>query len=78
MMQQPTKAQMEALLGYASAKLGVPAGELASAAGNGGYEGLVSSLSPDRRRMLDSLLGNPKQLEALLASPQVRDLLKKL
>ncbi|MBQ3094648.1 MAG: hypothetical protein IJC52_05685 [Clostridia bacterium] len=77
-MQQPSKAQLEALLQYASMRLGVPAEKLASAAADGGYNGLVSSLSENSRRTLESLLGDPRQLEALLASPQVRELLKRL
>ncbi len=77
-MSQPTPAQLQALLQYASAKLGIPPEQLAATAAKGGYEGLVSSLSDSSRRTLESLAGNPSQLQALLRSPQVRELLERL
>ena len=76
-MNQLTPAQMNALLQYASAKLGVPPEQLATAASNGGYEGLLSSLSAESRRTLQAMLGNPTQLQALLQSEQVRQLLSR-
>ena len=77
-MSQPTPAQMQALLQYASQKLGVPPEQLAAAAKTGGYEGLTSSLSDNGRRTLESLVGDPQKLQALLDSPQIRDLLNRL
>ena len=77
-MNQPTPAQMNALLQFASAKLGVPADQLAATVARGGYEGLTASLSDNSRRTLDGLVGDPSQLQALLNSPQVRALLEKL
>ena len=76
-MSQPTPAQMQALLQYASQKLGIPPEQLAAAAKTGGYEGLTASLSDDGRRTLESLVGDPQKWQALLSSPQVRDLLKR-
>ncbi len=76
-MSQPTPAQMNALLQYASAKLGIPPEQLAATAANGGYEGLAASLSDNSRRTLESLVGDPSQLQALLSSPQVQELLRR-
>lgn len=77
-MNQPTPEQMQALLRYASAKLGIPAEQLAATVADGGYERLTSSLSQSSRRTLESLTGDPSQLQALLQSPQVRELLTRL
>lgn len=77
-MSQPTPAQMKALLQYASAKLGIPPEQLAATAASGGYEALTASLSDSSRRTLESLTGDPSQLQALLRSPQIRQLLEQL
>lgn len=77
-MNQPTPAQMQALLQYASQKLGVPPEKLAAAARTNGYEGLSSSLSDSSRRTLESLVGDPEKLQVLLSSPQIQELLKRL
>ena len=77
-MNQPSPEQMQALLHYASQKLGVPPDQLAAIAKSGGYEGLASSLSDSSRRTLENLAGDPQKLQALLSSPQIRELLKQL
>ncbi|MBE6763131.1 MAG: hypothetical protein E7553_02080 [Ruminococcaceae bacterium] len=77
-MNQPSPEQMQALLQYASQKLGMPPDQLAALVKNGGYEGLTSSLSDNSRRTLERLAGDPQKLQALLSSPQVRELLKRL
>lgn len=77
-MSQPNPAQLQALLQYASQKLGMPPEQLAAMAKTGGYEGLSSSLSDSSRRTLESLVGDPQKLQALLDSPQIRDLLNRL
>ncbi len=76
-MSQPTPAQLNALLQYAAAKLGMPAEQLAATVSSGGVEGLLSSLSGDNRRRIESLLADRSQAEALLSSPQFRELLKR-
>lgn len=76
-MSQPTPDQMNAILQYASAKLGIPPEQLASAVANGGYKGLASSLSDNSRRTLETLVSDPSQLEALLSSQQVQQLLRR-
>ena len=77
-MNQPCSAQMQALLQYASQKLGVSPEQLAATVSNGGYESLVSSLSDNSRHTLESLTNDPSQLQALLASEQVKKLLARL
>ncbi len=74
-MNQPNPAQLNALLNIASKKLGVAPETLAASAANGGYDGLLKSLSPEKRRALEGMLGDPAQLQALLQSEQVRRLL---
>ncbi len=76
-MSQPTPAQMNALLQFASAKLGVPADQLAATVARGGYEELTASLSDNSRRTLEALVGDPSQMQALLNSPQVQELLRR-
>ena len=76
-MSQPTPAQMQALLQYASQKLGVPPEQLAAAAKTGRYEELTASLSDGSRRTLENLVGDPQKLQALLSSPQIQELLKR-
>ena len=76
-MNQPslTPAQMNAVLQYASARLGVPPEQLAKMVSSGGYEGLASSLSPENQEKLRSLVGDRAKAEAMLNSPQLRQLL---
>lgn len=76
-MSQPNPEQWQALLRYASAKFGVSEQELVSAAANGGYDGLRESLSESSRQTLDMLAGDPDKIEALFASPTVREMLKR-
>lgn len=76
-MSQPSPAQLNALLQYASQKLGVPAEQLAATVSNGGYDALTASLSDSSRRTLEQLVSDPSQLQALLSSEQVRQLLKR-
>lgn len=77
-MSQPSPAQWQALLKYASAKLGVSEAELAEAAANGGYDGVCASLSEPSRKTLESLVGDPAAAKALLSSPQIQELLRRL
>lgn len=76
-MNNPTPAQLNALLQYASQKLGVPAEQLAKTVANGGAEQLSSSLSDSGRKTLESLVGDPQKVQALLSSPQVQEFLKR-
>ncbi len=76
-MSQPSSSQMNALLQYAAAKLGMTPEQLARTVASGGYEHLSSSLSDSSRRTLESMVGDPARMEALLASPQVQELLKR-
>ena len=71
-MSQPTPAQLQALLQYASSRLGMPAEQLARTVADGGYDKLTSSLSADSRRKLEALVGDPQKAQALLSSPAVK------
>lgn len=75
-MSQPTPAQLNALLQYAAARLGTTPEALAATVSNGGYDGLVARLSPDNRRALESLLGDPQRAQAFLQHPQVQEFLR--
>lgn len=76
-MNNPTPAQLSALLQYASQKLGVPAEQLAKTVANGGVEQLSSSLSDSSRQALERLVGDPQKAQALLSSPQVQEFLRR-
>lgn len=77
-MSQPTKEQLEALIGYASKKLGIAPDTLVDSVASGGYEGLNASLSDSGQKTLRELTGDPEKAKALLASPQVQELLRRL
>ncbi len=76
-MNNPTPAQLSALLQYASQKLGIPAEQLAKTVSNGGYDELSSSLSESSRKTLESLVGDPQKAQALLSSPQIQEFLRR-
>lgn len=76
-MSQPTPAQMQALLEYASKRLGLSPEQLARTVSDGGYQTLSASLSEDSRRKLEALAGDPQKAEALLSSPAVQAFLKR-
>lgn len=76
-MSQPTPAQLNALLQYAATRLGVNPDELASTVASGGYENLLTRLSPDNRRALEGLLGDPQKAQAFLQHPQVQEFLRR-
>lgn len=76
-MSQPTPAQLNALLQYAAARLGVSPEELASTVAGGRYEELSSRLSDSNRRALESMLGDPQKAQAFLQHPQVQEFLKR-
>lgn len=71
---QLTPQQLEALLKFASSKLGVSQEQLARTVQTGDINGL--GLSPDNAAKLNGLLGNHPQ--ALLQSPQVQALLAQI
>ncbi|MGN0171620.1 MAG: hypothetical protein ACI39E_02410 [Acutalibacteraceae bacterium] len=78
-MNQPSlsSAQLQALLQYASARLGVPPDELAKTVTNGGYDGLAASLSPENQKKLQALVGDRSRADALFNSPAVQAFLSR-
>lgn len=73
-----TPEQTEALLRFAGKRLGISPAALAGTLQAGGTEALRERLSPQERQTLDTLLGDRTQADALLASPTVAALLKRL
>lgn len=78
MSQQPTKEQLQALVAYASKRLGIPPEQLVEMVSSGGYEGVASSLSDSGKQSLQALIGDPEKAKALLASEQVQELLRRM
>ncbi len=70
---QLTPGQLEALLQFASAKLGISQEQLARTVQSGNLQDL--GLSADQNRRLEGLLGNRERAEDLLKSPQLQSLL---
>jgi len=72
-----SEQQLEALVNFASAKLGVTPQKLAQAVQNGGVTGLMD-LSPDKAKKLNALIGDKEKAEELLRSPMAQQLLDKI
>lgn len=73
---QLTPQQLEALLKFASGKLGISEEQLARTVQSGNIDNL--GLSPENNQKLEGLLGDRSNAEALLKSPQVQALLSQL
>ncbi len=71
-----TPEQLEALLNFASQKLGVSPQQLARTVQTGDSSGL--GLSEDKARKLDGFLNDRGALERLVRSPQAQELLNQL
>lgn len=76
MSQNPTPAQLQALLSYASKRLGTTPDQLLRAVNNGGLEELAKRLSPQDAAKLQQMTGDKSQAEQLLNSPAARQLLE--
>ena len=73
---QLTPQQLEALLKFASARLGISQEALARSVQSGDPDAL--GLSPEYTRKLEGLIGNRAQTEELLRSPQIKEALERL
>lgn len=73
---QLTPKQLEALLTFASAKLGVSKEQLARTVQSGNIDEL--GLSPENNRKLEGLIGSKDNAQSLLQSPQVQSMLSQL
>lgn len=73
-----TPEQMQALLGFAAARLGCTPQALASTLQEGGLASLQQKLSPQEDSLVRQLLGDRAAAEAFLASPDVQALLSRI
>ena len=71
-------AQKQALLREASAKLGKSPAELTAALQKNDLSAFTSALSPQSADRLESLLSDPAAMNALLARPELQELLRAL
>ena len=74
MSQNPTPAQLQALLQYASKRLGTTPDHLIKTVQEGGLDGLAKNLSPADAAKLQSLTKDKEKAEQLLNSPAARQL----
>lgn len=76
-----TPDQMEALLKFASKKLGTTPEKLAATVQNGGMSGvsgLAPELPPDQAAKIDAVLHDKAKAEALLQTPEAQKLMEQL
>ncbi|MCI8553446.1 MAG: hypothetical protein HFJ80_00670 [Clostridiales bacterium] len=78
MAQSYTPDQLEALLQYASKKLGTTPEKLKQTVSDGGVDALTSSLSPQEAARMKAVVGDQKKAEEFLSSPQARQLIEKM
>ncbi|MCC8130644.1 MAG: hypothetical protein LUC38_08840 [Oscillospiraceae bacterium] len=70
--------QIEFLIKNASAKLGVGEEQLRTELKNGTFDRLLGSLPKNEAARLTAALSNPATAQAVLSSPQAKELIKKL
>lgn len=73
-----SQAQQEALIKSASQKLGVTEKQLREELSKGTFDRLLSTLPQSDAQKLTKALSNPATANAILASPQAKELMKKL
>lgn len=76
MSNQLTPDQLQALLTFASKKLGIPEQQLAKTVQTGQTDHL--GLSEEHQQKLNSVLGDKAQAEKLMSSPAVQSILETL
>lgn len=77
-MSQITPDQLQALLGYASKRLGMTPEQLASTVQNGGLSALSNRAGAGNTQKFAELAGDPAKLQQLISSPEVQAFLSKL
>ena len=77
-MSQITPDQLQALLGYASKRLGMTPEQLAKTVQNGGLSALSDKVGAENTQKFSELAGDPARLQKLIASPEVQAFLSKL
>lgn len=78
MSQNPTPAQLQALLRYAGKRLGTTPEQLLQAVHNGGLDALARQLSPEDAARLQQMTGDRALAEHWLRSPAAQQLLKQV
>lgn len=73
-----TPEQLQALLKYASKKLGTTPEQLAKTVQTGGSDSLASRLSPADAARFQAVVGDKAKLEQMLRSPQAQQLIDQL
>ncbi len=68
----PSNDQIQALLQYASSRLGLSPEQLLRAVQNSDVSQLVNSMSPNDAKTLQSFMQNNKQAEQFIQSPAVQ------
>lgn len=72
-----TPDQLQALLQYASKRLGTTPENLARTVQAGGLEGISKNLSPSESAKLNALVGDKQQAQELLNSPEIQSFLQR-
>lgn len=73
-----TPDQLQALLQYASKRLGTTPEQLAKTVQSGGVENLQNSLSPENAAKLQSLMNNKEKAQQLMNSPKIQQLIQQI
>ena len=77
-MSQITPDQLQALLNYASRKLGMTPEQLASTVQQGDLNAVSQNLGSENTARIAALLGDSQKTEQFLNSPEVKQMLGKL
>ncbi len=77
-MSQVTPQQLQALLNYASARLGMTPEQLARTVQQGGISALADKVGGEKAADMEKLAGNRQQVEQLMQSPAAQALIQKL
>lgn len=76
--QEITQDQLQALLQYASKKLGTTPDKLAKTVQQGGVSALSSHLSADDAAKISAVANDQKKAEQILQSPEAQRLIKQI
>lgn len=74
----PTPDQLNALLRFASQRLGTTPEQLAKTVQTGGTGSISSQLPPDKAAKFQSIANDPAKMQELLNSPQAQMLIQQL
>lgn len=74
---KPTPEQLQALLQYASGRLGVTPEELKKTLESGGAKRIASKLPPEDAEKFTKAAGDIEKMEEILKSPKARQILDK-